>query len=46
MTPEDVLLEAIAAASLYRDSPELRREMCAKLRKAMRAYYIAVPYEA
>ena len=32
MTPEEVLLEAIAAASLYGDSLELRREMCNKLR--------------
>lgn len=35
MTPEDVLLEAIAAASLHGDSPSLRRQACAKLNQAI-----------
>jgi hypothetical protein len=35
MTPEDVLLEAIAAASLNGDRPELRRKCCRKLRHAI-----------
>ena len=37
MTPEEVLLEAIAAASLYGDSPDLRREMCRKLQASEHA---------
>ena len=34
-TPDDVLIEAIAAASLRGDSPELRIIMCLKLREAI-----------
>jgi hypothetical protein len=48
MTPEDVLIEAIAAASLHGDSDALRRLMCAKLADSIRragAYY-AVPFES
>lgn len=37
MTPEEVLLEAIAAASLYGDTPELRRKQVAKLSAAIEA---------
>ena len=37
LTPEEVLLEAIAAASLYGDSADLRREMCSKLRASEHA---------
>lgn len=44
MTPEDVLLEAIAAASLHGDSAELRAKMCSKLIRVMVRYYEAVPY--
>lgn len=36
MTPEDVLLESIAAASIYGDSASLRAEQCRKLKVAMR----------
>ena len=35
MTPEDVLIEAIAAASLHGDTPELRVIMCSKLHDAI-----------
>lgn len=35
MEPEDVLLEAISAASLHGDSAELRSLMCKKLKMAM-----------
>lgn len=46
MTPEDVLLETIAAVKQYGDSEELRREQLGKLEKALRrcgAYY-AIPF--
>lgn len=36
MTPDDVLIEAIAAASLHGDSPYLRETMCRKLEEAVR----------
>ena len=35
MTPDDVLIEAIAAASLHGDSAELRILMCRKLKEAV-----------
>jgi len=35
MTPEDVLIEAIATASLQGDSSILRQQMCQKLVKAI-----------
>ena len=45
MTPEDVLLEAIAAASLHGDSPWLRRQEIAKLRDSLKrcppGWYVA-----
>lgn len=37
MTPEDVLLESIAAASLYGDTANLRRKQAAKLSAAVEA---------
>ncbi len=36
MTPEDVLIEAIAAASFYGDSPGLRVSQCEKLRESIK----------
>lgn len=36
MTPEDVLLEAMAAADRCGDTPSLRREFCAKLADSLR----------
>jgi hypothetical protein len=41
MTPEEVLLEAIAAASLHGDTPDLRRMMCRKLNFALQPFVIA-----
>lgn len=38
MTPEDVLLEAIAAASLFGDSSSLREMECRKLRESIKRY--------
>jgi hypothetical protein len=35
LTPEDVLLESISAASIYGDSPEFRRKMCERLRQCI-----------
>ena len=35
MTPEDVLIEAIAAASRFGDSPALRELECRKLRASL-----------
>ena len=35
MTPEDVLIEAIQAASLHGDSPNLRELQCEKLRESI-----------
>ena len=35
MTPDDVLIEAISAASLHGDSPYLRELMCQKLKEAI-----------
>ena len=48
MTPEDILLESIAAASLHGDSPALRRLQCAKLNAAIlkSGFYHAVPFES
>lgn len=46
VTPEDVLIESIAAASIHGDSPALRQKQCAKLIESIRragAYY-AVPF--
>lgn len=40
MSPEDVLLEAIAEASQHGDTSELRRESTAKLRESMKLYGI------
>ena len=45
MTPDDVLCEAIAAASLHGDSAELRQEMCAKLKEAVRKVAAAKIYD-
>jgi spore coat protein CotF len=36
MTPDDVIIEAIAAASLHGDSPYLREVMCNKLNEVIR----------
>lgn len=36
MTPVDILLEAIQAASIYGDSPELRQQQAERLEEAMR----------
>ena len=44
MTPEDVLIEAIAATSRHGDSIDLREVMCERLRDTMRSYYKASPY--
>ena len=41
MTPEEVLIEAIAAASLHGDTPDLRRLMCRKLDLSMRPFVVA-----
>ena len=35
MTPEEVLLESIQAASLLGDTPELRQAQCSKLEEAI-----------
>ena len=35
MSPEDVLVEAIAAASLHGDSPHLRKQFCTLLQRAI-----------
>jgi hypothetical protein len=43
MSPEDVLLEAITAASQYGDSDDLRRKECEKLSKSIRRW---VPFYA
>lgn len=37
MAPEDVLLEAIAAAGVYGDSSELRNSACRKLEVSLKA---------
>lgn len=41
MTPEDVLIEAIAAASQYGDSVYLRELECLKLRASIRRHGLA-----
>lgn len=47
MSPEDVLLEAMAAASHYGNTPWLLKQMCAKLRESIRieGNYLAVPFQ-
>ncbi len=42
MDPEDVLIEAIAAASFYGDSPGLRESQCHKLRESIEAFLAPV----
>jgi len=42
MTPEEVLLEAIAAASVRGDSPSLRQLMCSKLAASIAKQQVAV----
>lgn len=45
MEPDDVIIEAIAAASLNGDSPELRVLMCTKLKEAIeRSRFHVEPY--
>jgi hypothetical protein len=41
MTPEDVLIEAISAASRFGDSPALRQLECRKLRDSLKQYGVA-----
>lgn len=36
MSPQDVLIEAIAAASLHGDTPELRQRMSGKLDESLK----------
>ena len=45
MDPEDVLIEAIAAASLYGDSPALRELQCRKLRESIAIHAAPVAHE-
>lgn len=41
MTPEDVLIEAISAASRFGDSPGLRQLECRKLKASLEVYGVA-----
>ena len=43
MTPEDVLIESITAASQHGDSVRLRHDQCAKLRASLDRYYLLYP---